>query len=85
MADEFSRTRVLDSTLCDQENLMELSSYVVVLASTASPSSPNSLLLVALEIHLVSPEILIDVRADLTRLLNCLAKSRSSSDNYALF
>ncbi|KAF2574621.1 hypothetical protein F2Q70_00001011 [Brassica cretica] len=50
-------------------------------ASTASPSSPNSLLLVALEIHLVSPVILIDVRADLTRLLNCLATSRSSSDN----
>lgn len=48
MPDEFSRVGVLDSTLFDQGNLMELSSYVIVLASTASP---NSLLLVSLEIH----------------------------------
>ena len=48
MPDEFSRVGVLDSTLFDQGNLMELSSYVIVLASTASP---DSLLLVSLEIH----------------------------------
>ncbi|KAG5410324.1 hypothetical protein IGI04_006643 [Brassica rapa subsp. trilocularis] len=48
MPDELSRVGVLDSTLFDQGNLMELSSYVIVLASTASP---NSLLLVSLEIH----------------------------------
>ncbi|KAH0857505.1 hypothetical protein HID58_085766 [Brassica napus] len=69
MPDEFYRIGVLDSTLSDQGDLMELSSYAVVLASTASPSSPNSFLLVALEIHLVSPGSLIGVRADLTCIL----------------
>ncbi|KAF2538145.1 hypothetical protein F2Q68_00019685 [Brassica cretica] len=68
MPDEFYRIGVLDSTLSDQGDLMELSSYAVVLALTASPSSPNSFLLVALEIHLVSPGSLIGVRADLTCL-----------------
>ncbi|CAN6856921.1 unnamed protein product, partial [Brassica oleracea] len=47
MPDEFYRIGVLDSTLSDQGDLMELSSYAVVLASTASPSSPNIFLLVA--------------------------------------
>ena len=82
MPDEFYRIGVLDSTLSDQGDLMELSSYAVVLASTASPSSPNIFLLVALEIHLVSPGSLIGVKADLTCLMGCLAKSRSSSGNF---
>ncbi|WZZ86437.1 hypothetical protein YC2023_115016 [Brassica napus] len=82
MPDEFYRIGVLDSTLSDQGDLMELSSYAVVLASTASPSSPNSFLLVALEIHLVSPGSLIGVRADLTCVMGCLAKSRSSLGNF---
>ncbi|XP_056846044.1 uncharacterized protein LOC130497102 [Raphanus sativus] len=55
-----SRIRVLGSTLSDQGDLMELSSYAVVLTSTASPSSPNCLL------H-------ISVRVD---MMGCLAKSR---------
>ncbi|WZZ12879.1 hypothetical protein YC2023_105968 [Brassica napus] len=77
MPEEFSRIRVLDSKLSDQENLMELSSYDVVL-----PQPPYRF---HRTIHLVSPESLIGVRADLTRLLGCLAKSRSSSGNFALF
>ncbi|KAG2288168.1 hypothetical protein Bca52824_047772 [Brassica carinata] len=57
-------------------------SRIGVLDSTATP---NSLLLFALDIHLVSPGSLIGVRADITRLTGCLAKSKSSSDNFALF
>ncbi|KAF2569511.1 hypothetical protein F2Q68_00025894 [Brassica cretica] len=57
-------------------------SRIGVLDSTATP---NSLLLFTLNIHLVSPGSLIGVRANLTRLTGCLAKSRSSSDNFALF